>query len=160
MLFADFGAESGLQLSSLAMAQANVSHPPLIPRGFLPVEVSDGAMAPANGRSAMPPRLRPRVAIQRTQTPLFGAFGTTAALQPKTASTISVRTSALPSAIATLPSTQALPPLIAPAATAPIPSPVDPYGPAPGPATHWGWWVLAGVGALGAIGGVFLLLRR
>lgn len=161
MLFADFGDDSPLQLASLAMAGSDLSHPPMMPSGFLPVEVDDGAMAPANGRSPMPPRLRPKMAIQRSHTPLFGAFGLADDVAPGTRVPVAPRMMLAPP----LPSTKTAPapaPILIPPmpSAALIPSPVDPYATAPvtPSGTHWGWWALGAAGAVGAIAGVVLLV--
>lgn len=85
MLFADLGEDSGLSVGHTALEHAPVSHPPMMPMGFLPVDVSDGGMAEANGRSAIPPMLRPMVRTERRSAYYFGdfRFGDDVTLDPR-----------------------------------------------------------------------------
>jgi hypothetical protein len=91
MLFADLGEDSGLSVGPTALERMPVSHPPMMPMGFLPIEVSDGGMAAANGRSPMPPQLRPMVRTEQRSAYYFGDFrlGDDVSLDPRPRASIS-----------------------------------------------------------------------
>lgn len=175
MLFADYGEPFGID--SMAISSSPVSNPAHLPPGFLPVEVSDGGMAPANGRSSLPPRIMPVTRPTRSSY-FFGVFGddvntgmrrtavpmSTTTTRPlpgvRTAPVPTAPTAPAPTSASTTPAPSPMVPII----SIPLPQPVDPYADMPlPPATAgrpWGWYALAGVGVLGAIGGIVLLLGR
>jgi hypothetical protein len=172
MLFADFGSDSDLSAGSQAINGTALSHPPMMPMGFLPVEVDDGPPSTANGRAPLRPQLRPMMRTEPRTPYFFGVFGDDVSRLPTTSPRVGTRTAPAPqTAFMSLPSAA-----VRAASPAPAPQPSQPFMPvSPPPATdqpadpyaqpataktHWGWWALAGAGALGAIGGILLLVGK